>query len=69
MKIYIPKNNKRFVCPKCNSQDYEIMRRFVQEKRLNEYIFHCLNCDYKITSLGNLQKINRECKHKEALYE
>ena len=62
-------NEKRFVCPKCNSQDYEIRRRFVQEKRQNEYIFHCLNCNHTITSLGNLQKINRECKYKEVLDE
>ena len=62
-------NNKRFIYPKCNSQEYEISRRFIQEKRLNEYVFHCLNCNHTITSLGNLQKINRECKYKEVLDE
>ena len=62
-------NNKRFISPKCNSQEYEISRRFIQEKRLNEYVFHCLNCNHTITSLGNLQKINRECKYKEVLDE
>lgn len=59
----------RFICPKCNSQECEISRRFIQEKRLNEYVFHCLNCNHTITSLGNLQKINRECKYKEVLDE
>ena len=37
-------------------------RRYIQEKRLNEYSFRCLNCNYKITSLGNFQKINKECR-------
>lgn len=60
--------DERFVCPKCNSKDYEIEERFIQEKRQDEYSFRCLNCNYKITSLGNFQKINRECneiKYKE----
>ena len=55
-------NDKRFVCPKCNSKEYEIERKYIQEKRLNEYSFRCLNCNYKITSLGNFQKINKECR-------
>lgn len=55
-------NEKRFVCPKCNSQDYEIRRRFVQEKRQNEYIFRCLNCNHTIISLGDFQTINKECR-------
>ena len=55
-------SEKRYKYPKCNSQDYEIMRRFVQEKRLNEYIFHCLNCNHTLISLGDFQTINRECR-------
>lgn len=55
-------SERKYVCPKCNSKDYEIEQRFIQEKRQTEYSFHCLNCNYKITSLGNYQKINRECR-------
>ena len=55
-------SEKRYVCPKCNSKDYEIEQRFILEKRQTEYSFHCLNCNYRITSLGNYQKINRECR-------
>ena len=54
-------SEQRFVCPKCKSRECEIQQRFVLEKRQWEYSFRCLNCNYKITSLGNFQKINREC--------
>lgn len=53
---------KRYVCPKCDSKDYEIEQRFVLEKRQYEYTFRCLNCNHKVISLGNFQNINKECE-------
>lgn len=55
-------SEKRFVCPKCNSKDYEIEQCFIPEKMSDAFSFRCLNCNYKIISFGNFQKINKECK-------
>lgn len=55
-------SEKQWVCPKCNSKEYEIEQGFILGKRQYEYTVRCLHCNYRITSLGNFQKSNRECR-------